>query len=114
MLQKIGALGRHMVGNRRLHQRQRVKYDTILRDHLGREVFRGRTTNLSPGGAKVAGFPRRQGTKDGQEVSVEFCLLPRDRSKPGRRAVVRGRVCRVEEKEDGLLVAVTFEQPPSS
>jgi len=111
MMEKLQSLSRHMVGNRRRHRRRPLKYDTIVRDDIGRQIFRGYTTNLSQSGVKISGFVSGLGIAKGQHVRVEFLLLPRDCSRAASRAPVRGRVCRVDETDDAFTVAITFEVP---
>jgi hypothetical protein len=88
-----------------------MKYDTIVCDEIGREVFRGFTTDLSRSGARIAGFPAGLGISEGQQVRVEFLLLPKDCTKVANRAPVTGRVVRVEETADRSTVAVAFHRP---
>jgi hypothetical protein len=111
MLEKFDSLSRHVVGNRRRHRRRPIKYDTILRDAAGREVFRGKTTNLSQSGAQISGFVSSVGIADGQRVLVEFLVLPRDCAQPAARAPVVAGVTRYEETPDTSVVAVIFDDP---
>jgi hypothetical protein len=111
MLQKLEAISRHVVGNRRRHPRRRSRYTVVVRDTLGREIFRGRTINLSRSGVKLSGFFAGLGISQGQQVRVEFLVLPKDSCQISRRYPVKGVVSRIHETPDDTLVAVTFNEP---
>ena len=96
--------------NRRRHQRQRRTYDTIIRNEGLVEVFHGKTLDISRGGAKVMGWPKNKGVREGQRVTVEFLLVPKDVTVVAQRAPVPARVVRVHEREDEFVVAVQFEK----
>ncbi|MFO8013191.1 MAG: PilZ domain-containing protein [Phycisphaerae bacterium] len=107
----LESLTQLFTNNRRQHRRQRRKYDTIVRDEGWREVFHGKTLDVSRGGAKLRGFPRSKGVFDGQAVTVEFLLVPKDISAVAKRAPVRGRVVRVQEQDGETLLGIKFDQP---
>lgn len=112
MLSKLEALTRHWIGDRRRHQRRRHTYDVIVRrNERSSALFRGKTTNLSRSGARMRGLPVGCGPAMGQAVRLEFLLIPQNLNEIERRAIITGRVFRVEEKEDDYLVAVKFDQP---
>jgi hypothetical protein len=111
MLEKLSSLTRHVSNNRRLNRRRHVVYDTHVRDEAGREVFRGKTVNISGTGAKISGFPTSTDFFRGQAVLVEFLVLPKDSSEAARRRPVGARIVRIEEKEDDYLLAVRFDKP---
>ena len=96
--------------NRRLHRRQRRKYDTVVRDEGWREVFHGKTLDVSRGGAQLSGFPKATGVFEGQVVTVEFLLVPRDVTIVAQRAPVHGRVVRVQERYGETLLGVKFDR----
>lgn len=111
MMNKLEAIARNVVGNRRRDPRRREVYDTVVRNDVGREVFRGRTTDISRGGARLSGFPVDLGVSDNQQVVVEFLVVPKDVSKVARRVRVPAHVCRVHEEEDRYILAVRFDKP---
>jgi hypothetical protein len=47
----------------------------------------------------------------GRVVRVELLLIPKNLNETEQRAIITGRVFRVEEKEDDYLVAVKFDRP---
>ena len=106
----LDALTRHLSSNRRRARRQRRKYDTIIRDESWREVFRGQTVDVSQTGAKLAGFPAQTGIHEGQSITLEFLLIPRNVDQIARRVPVPSQVVRVEERGDDYIVAVRFEK----
>lgn len=106
----LDTLTRHLAGNRRHHHRQRRKYDTVVRDEAWREVFRGWTVDVSPTGAKLAGFPAHTGVLEGQDVTLEFLLVPKNIDQIARRVPVPSHVVRVEERGDDYIVAVMFNK----
>lgn len=110
MTSKIASLTRHVVGNRRRHRRLHHKYDTIVRDEISREVFHGSTVDLSVSGAKLSGFPAHTGVFEGQNVTVEFLLVPKEIDKVAKRVPIPAHVCRVEEKADEYVIGVMFNQ----
>jgi len=107
---KIASLTRHVVGNRRRHRRQHHKYDTIVRDEVWREVFRGSTVDLSISGAKLSGFPAHTGVFEGQNVTIEFLLVPKEIDKVAQRVPMPAHVCRVVEKDDEYVIGVMFDR----
>jgi c-di-GMP-binding flagellar brake protein YcgR len=107
----LESLTKLFTSNRRQHRRQRRKYDTIVRDEGWREVFHGKTLDVSRGGAKLSGFPKGTGVFDGQVVTVEFLLIPKDVSVVAKRAPVRGRVIRVHEQSGETFLGVKFDEP---
>jgi len=106
----LEALTRHLSSNRRRARRQRRKYDTIIRDEAWREVFRGRTVDVSQTGAKLVGFPARTGVHEGQHITLEFLLVPKNVDQIARRVPVHSEVVRVEERADEYIVAVRFDK----
>jgi len=111
MLEKISGMTRHVVNNRRLNRRRHRVYDTVIRDEAGREVFRGKTVDISGTGAKITGFPTIADFARGQPVRVEFLVLPKSFNEPAKRKPIKARIVRVEEKLDDYLVAVRFDRP---
>jgi len=111
MLGKIEALSRHVVGNRRREPRRRIRYTAIVRDTIGREIFRGRTVNLSRRGVRLSGFVSGLGIADGQNVRVDFLVLPKDYSETARRHPVKGIVRRLEDAADDSALVVVFDKP---
>jgi len=105
----LETLTRLFTSNRRRHNRLRRKYDTIVRDDGWREIFHGKTLDVSRGGAKVMGFPKGTGVHESQKVTVEFLLIPKDVTVVAQRAPVHGRVIRVDEREDEFVLAVKFD-----
>lgn len=110
MMEKLESLSRHVVGNRRRHPRRRLKYDVVVRDDIGREIFRGKSRDVSRSGVSILGLAAGLGISEGQDVRVEFLLLPKDVSRPAERAPVMGKVCRVAETDNGVRVAIMFER----
>ena len=104
------AVTRHLASNRRRARRQRRKYDTIIRDEAWREVFRGWTVDVSQTGAKLAGFPAQKGGSEGQIVTLEFLLVPKNVDQIARRVPVQSTIVRVEEHGDDYIVAVKFDK----
>jgi len=112
MLNKLEALTRHLVGDRRRHRRRRHTYDVVIRqDERSPVLFRGRTINVSRSGVKMRGLPVGRGPEMGRVVRVELLLIPKNLNETEQRAILTGRVFRVEEKEDDYLVAVKFDRP---
>ena len=111
MARLLGGLTRHVVGDRRNNRRQRIKYDTVVRDEGGNEVFHGYTVDVSRTGTKLRGFPSRTGVFEGQNITVEFLLVPKEVDKIAQRVPVAAYVVRVEEREDEYVLAVTFKRP---
>ncbi|MBL7139937.1 MAG: PilZ domain-containing protein [Planctomycetes bacterium] len=107
----LGFLNRYLSSNRRQHRRLRRKYDTIVRDEGWREVFRGRTLDISAGGAKVTGFAHGIGVFEGQKVTVEFLIIPKDVARVSQRAPVSGRIIRLYESEEETTMGVIFDRP---
>ena len=106
---KLQALTRLFTSNRRRHSRLRRTYDTVIRDDGWRAIFHGKTLDISQGGAKVMGFLKGTGVHNGQQVTVEFLLIPKDVTVVALRAPVHGRVIRVDERADECLVAIKFD-----
>lgn len=106
----LDTLTRHLAGNRRRYRRQRRKYDTVIRDQAWREVFRGWTVDVSTTGAKLAGFPAHVGVVEGQDVTLEFLLVPKNVDQIARRVPVPSQVVRVEERGDDYIIAVRFDK----
>jgi len=107
----LDMLNRCLASNRRRHKRLRRKYDTIVRDEGWREVFRGRTIDISAGGAKVTGFVCRTGVFEGQKVTVEFLIIPKDMARVSQRAPVPGRIVRLTDTEDETTMGILFDRP---
>jgi len=110
----LEAIARLFTRNRREHTRHRRKYDTIVRDEGWREVFRGKTLDISCGGARISGFPAATGVHGGQKVTLEFLLVPKDVAQVAERAPVASRIIRVDEREDAFVLAVKFDESLSS
>ena len=111
MIEKISALSRHVVNDRRLNRRRHKIHDAIIRDEKGREAFRGKTVNISGTGAKISGFPTNGEFARGQAVRVEFLVLPKDCTQSARRKPISARIVRVEERPDDFIIAVRFDTP---
>ena len=112
MLKKLDALTRHLVGDRRRHRRRRHIYDAVIRRNERSPVlFRGKTTNVSRSGVRMRGLPVGRGPAIGQTVRVELLLIPKNLNETEQRAIITGRVFRIEEKEKDYLVAVKFDRP---
>ena len=109
-MSKLEALTRRVVGNRRRHPRRRQSYDTIVRDEHYQEIFHGRTLDISKSGAKLSGFPDGNGVRRGQQIRVEFLVVPKDMAKVAQRVPVSAQIIRVEEKEDDFILAVRFDR----
>jgi len=107
----LGGLTRHVVGDRRRQRRQRIRYDTVVRDESGHEVFRGHTVDMSRTGSKLRGFPARTGVFEGQNVTVEFLLIPKDVAKVAQRVPVAAYIVRVQEKADEYVLGIAFKRP---
>jgi len=106
----LDSITRLLGKNRRRHVRHRRKYDTIVRDEGWREVFRGKTLDVSCGGARIAGFPAATGVHSTQKVTIEFLLIPKDEARVAERASVPGHIIRVDEREDAFILAVEFDE----
>jgi len=106
----LESLAQLFTNNRRLHRRQRRKYDTIVRDEGWREVFHGKTLDVSRGGARLSGFPKATGVFNGQAVTVEFLLVPKDVTIVAQRAPVHGRVVRVYERNGETMLGIKFDR----
>jgi len=106
----LETLTRLFTNNRRRHHRQRRKYDTIVRDDGWREIFHGKTLDVSRGGARLSGFPKATGVFEGQAVTVEFLLIPKDVTVVAQRAPVHGRVVRVQERSGETRVGIKFDK----
>ena len=104
-------LNRYLTANRRRHKRLRRKYDTIVRDQGWREIFRGRTIDISAGGAKITGFAHGSGVFEGQKVTVEFLIIPKDVARVSQRAPVPGRIVRLTDTEEETTMGVLFDRP---
>jgi len=105
----LETLSRLFTNNRRRHRRQRRRYDTLVRDEGWREVFHGKTLDVSRGGARLSGFPKATGVFESQAVTVEFLLIPKDVTVVAQRATVHGRVVRVQERRGETLVGIRFD-----
>ena len=102
-------LRRHLSANHRRHPRKCRKYDTAITTADGRTVFRGRSLDLSKGGARVAGLPHNTGVVVGQAVRVEFTIGTGDHGESLHWLRLSGRICRFEERNGEFIVAVQFE-----
>jgi hypothetical protein len=98
-------------GNRRHHDRKRWVHSVTLLDKNQKVVFRGKTINLSRTGAKLAGFPAKEGLVLDQKVHARFALVPKDRLQPMKSVGMDAAICRVEQHEDDFAVAIKFVQP---
>jgi hypothetical protein len=106
---KLESIVRRLVDNRRTHARVRRPYHVVIYDDRRHEVFRGKVSDLSRGGAAVTGMPSGQGILYGQHVRMELLLLPEDLKKVSETASILGWVCRMEERPEGMRIAVKFE-----
>jgi len=104
-------LRRYLSANRRRHSRKRRKYDIAITTADGHTVFRGRSLDLSKGGAQVAGLPHNTGVVVGQAVRVEFTIVPGDCGENLHWLRLPGRISRFEERNGEFIVAVQFEDP---
>jgi len=109
-MSKIDALTRQLVGNRRAHHRKRFVYDVTVRDELGERIFRGKTVNLSRAGARLEGFPDGEGPSVGQDVLIEFLVIPKDLSLSPKIATRPARIWRIDGGEGAFSLAVKFER----
>lgn len=107
---KLESIVRRLVDNRRTHARVRRPYHVVIYDDRKNEVFRGKVNDLLRGGASVTGMPVGPGVLYGQRVRMELLLLPEDLKKVSETAAILGWVCRMEERPEGIHVAVKFEQ----
>lgn len=105
----LTVLRRHLSANRRRHRRRHRHYDVEITTGDGRTVFRGRSLDLSKGGAQVTGLPHNTGVVVGQAVRVEFTISTGDRGESLHWLRLPGRICRFEERNGEFIVAVQFE-----
>jgi hypothetical protein len=108
-MSKIDALTRQLVGNRRAHPRKRFVYDVTVRNEAGERIFRGKTINLSRAGAHLEGFPSGEGPSVGQDVLVEFLVVPKDSSLTSKIATRTARIWRIDGGEGAFSLAVKFD-----
>jgi hypothetical protein len=106
---KLESIVRRLVDNRRGHARVRRPYHVVIYDDRKHEVFRGKVNDLSRGGASITGIPSGMGILYGQHVRLELLLLPEDLKKVSETASILGWVCRMEERPEGMRIAVKFE-----
>jgi c-di-GMP-binding flagellar brake protein YcgR len=111
MWKPLESIARRLLENRRLHRRHHKKYTVTIRDNQERAVFRGTVKDISRGGANLDGLPLGHGLAEGQEVLVDFLLLPADQQMQAQWATFPAWVCRVEESPEQFRVAVKFAQP---
>ena len=104
----IETLARLVLGNRRRFARKPLVYETVLMDNQRQILFRGKTTDISRGGARVTGLPVGTGVAPTQIVRVEFLVVPKKLSQRTIRAAADAMVWRVEEHEDHYIVALKF------
>jgi hypothetical protein len=104
----IETLARLVMGNRRCYTRKPLVYETILKDDQRQILFRGKTTDISRGGARVTGLPVGTGVIPTQIVRAEFLVVPKKLSQRTIRAAVDAIVWRVEEHVDQYIVALKF------
>jgi len=105
----LTVLRRHLSANRRRYRRKHRNYDILITTEEGRTVFRGRSLDLSKGGARVAGLPHDTGVVVGQVVRVEFTIATGDHGESLHWLRLPGRICRFEERNGEFIVAVQFE-----
>ena len=106
----LQSLARRIVGNRRRHKRNPLVYKTTLMDELNQPLFQGKSLDVSRSGARLTGLPVGAGPTVNALVRVDFLVIPRDASKRAFKASVGGYICRVEDKNDDLIVAVKFNK----
>ena len=111
MFEKLEAMTRHMMGNRRRAPRLKRRFDVLIHDEHGREVFRGQTLDISSTGTRIRGFPQDIGVCWGQNVSVNFLIIPKEKHEASQRIPVAGRIARVDEMDGDFLLAVKFDHP---
>jgi len=104
----IETLARLVMGNRRRYSRKPLVYETILMDDQRQILFRGKTTDVSRGGARVTGLPVGTGVFPSQVVRVEFLVVAKKLSQRTIRAAAEATVWRVEEHVDQYIVALRF------
>jgi hypothetical protein len=109
-MSKIDALTRQLVGNRRTRRRKRFVYDVTVRSETGERIFRGKTTNLSRAGARLEGFPDGDGPTAGQDVLIEFLVVPKDLSLTSKVVARPARIWRIEGGEGAFSLAVKFDR----
>jgi c-di-GMP-binding flagellar brake protein YcgR len=108
LFEKIGALSRHVVNDRRVERRLRRDFDITVLDDCHHEVFRGRSLDISSTGVRIRGFPIGTGIRGDQAVTVEFLIVPKELDQTSRRVPVPARVVRLDEKGDDFVVAIRF------
>jgi c-di-GMP-binding flagellar brake protein YcgR len=104
----IETLARLVLGNRRRFPRKPLVYETTLMNDQRQILFRGKTTDISRGGARVTGLPVGTGVAPTQIVRVEFLVVPKKLTQRTIRAAADAMVWRVEEHEDHHIVALKF------
>ena len=104
----IQTLARLVRRNRRRFDRKPLVYETVLMDDQRQILFRGKTTDISRGGARVTGLPVGTGVVPTQIVRVEFLVVPKKLSQKAIRAATDALVRRLEEHEDHYVVALKF------
>lgn len=108
---RLEALSRRFLGNRRRHQRQRQDYDTLVTNEKEEIVLRGRARDISQSGTRIRGLEVGPGLELGQRVCIEFLLLPKSLDALAEKAKIWGHVCRIDPAKTGALdVAVSFER----
>ena len=109
-MSKIDALTRQLVGNRRTRHRKRFVYDVTVRNETGERIFRGKTVNLSRAGARLEGFPGGKGPSMGQDVLIEFLVIPKDSSQTSKVVTRSARIWRIDGGEGAFSLVVKFER----
>jgi len=109
-MSKIDALTRQLVGNRRTRRRKRFVYDVTVRNETGERIFRGKTVNLSRAGARLEGFPGGKGPSVGQDVLIEFLVIPKDASRTSQVVTRPARIWRLDGGEGAFSLAVKFNR----
>jgi hypothetical protein len=105
---ELKSIFRRFMENRRRHPRMRRSYPVQLLDALGKEVFRGKSLDVSRGGIHVRGSRLGEGVTYGQRAQVRI-LASSGGAKTAEPVSAWGRVCRLEERGDCLDVAMEFE-----
>ena len=109
-MSKIDALTRRLAGNRRAYHRKRFVYNVTVRDEAGERIFRGKTVNLSRAGAHLEGFPDGNGPSVGQDVLIEFLIVPKDLSLTPKSVAKPARIWRMDGDEGAFSLAIKFDR----
>ena len=99
-----GDIGRE----RRKYPRRMRDYEATLLSLTGGPLLRGRTLDLSKGGAKLAGSPCGKPLAKGDRVRLDVIIGRGGRQEDLCLLQVSSCINRVESTSDGLVVAVQF------